>query len=505
MKSAWFVAGLAWRRLRRRDGGVAVTALGLVVATAVLAGVLAGVTIATDRSTAQAIERIPTAQRSVRAVWFGVPAGASERLRVLDGEVGKGLSGIGLPGPVPLLLFRESTVAGHFVGITAVDGVASQVVLRSGRLPHRCTPARCEVLRLRGRGALPNSPGLRLVQVGTATLRSGSSSATSSAQRTPRPSMRRVPLRSSARGGITGRRRRRSSSPRAARRSSGPLRSRGPTGRTRGCGRSLRESRGSGTSTASCAAASAHASSSPIARPRSRRRSGRGAAGGPAVRDRRRAATAAGRRRGSRPSARVHRASRSKHAARPRRGPAQARLVRSTPVAALAAQRDRERRRRGRRRPRRLARRDPRWRRRRSARRSSVADVLRESVLSKGGLALALGAALLAAGLVWLTVSLTREGAASAPSISSPSPRCSSRRLPSRAGRRRRRLRSVGLGVLLLLLPSLVAIAAAIVVARVFPVLSRWWPTGEAVGVAPGLRPSGSAAARGQPLRRSRS
>jgi hypothetical protein len=170
--SAWFVSGLAWRRLRRRDSGVAVTALGLVVATAVLAGVLAGVTIATDRSTAQAIERIPTAQRSVRAAWFGVPAGESERLRALDDDVAKAFSGIGLAGPVPLLLSRESTVAGHFVGITAVDGVAPHVVLRSGRLPHRCTPARCEVLRLRGRGALPNAPGLRLVQVGTAALRS---------------------------------------------------------------------------------------------------------------------------------------------------------------------------------------------------------------------------------------------------------------------------------------------------------------------------------------------
>jgi len=44
--------------------------------------------------------------------------------------------------------------------------------VRTGRLPRTCTPERCEVLRLRGRGALPNAPGLHLVQVGTATLRS---------------------------------------------------------------------------------------------------------------------------------------------------------------------------------------------------------------------------------------------------------------------------------------------------------------------------------------------
>jgi hypothetical protein len=172
VRSAAYVAGLGWRRLRRRDSGALVTTLGLVVATAVLAGVLAGVTIATDRSTARAVEQIPTSARSVRAVWFGIPADESERLAVLDSAVGDAFSGFGLDGPTPLMLFRESTVAGHFVGITAIDGVGPNVVLRSGRLPHTCTPKRCEVLRLRGRGVLPDAPGLRLVQVGTATLRS---------------------------------------------------------------------------------------------------------------------------------------------------------------------------------------------------------------------------------------------------------------------------------------------------------------------------------------------
>ncbi len=49
VRSAWFVTTLAWKRLRRRDSGALVTVLGLAVATAVLAGVFAGVTIASDR------------------------------------------------------------------------------------------------------------------------------------------------------------------------------------------------------------------------------------------------------------------------------------------------------------------------------------------------------------------------------------------------------------------------------------------------------------------------
>ena len=172
MRAVSAVAELAWKRLRRRDSGAFVAILGLVVATTAFAGVLAGVTIATDRSVAQAIERIPASERAVRAVWFGVPGDSGEQLASLDRAVEDAFTGVASEKPVPLALFRESTVAGRFVGITAVDGVAEHVILRSGRLPRTCTAERCEVLRLRGRGGLPDAPGLRFVQVGTANLRS---------------------------------------------------------------------------------------------------------------------------------------------------------------------------------------------------------------------------------------------------------------------------------------------------------------------------------------------
>jgi hypothetical protein len=172
VRSARFIAWLALRRLGRRDSGALLAAAGLAVATAVLAGVLGGVTIASDRSTAQAVERIPAAERSVRAVWFGVPASSDEARPELDRHVRAALDELPLGEPTPLVLVRESTVAGRFVGLTAIEGVGPHVILRSGRLPQPCTPERCEVLRLRGRGTLPNAPGLRLVEVGTATLRS---------------------------------------------------------------------------------------------------------------------------------------------------------------------------------------------------------------------------------------------------------------------------------------------------------------------------------------------
>ncbi len=172
MSGARTILWLSGRRLVRRGGTVALAAAGIAAGTAVVFGVLGGTTVAQDRAVAQAIERIPVGSRSVRAVWFGVPGQAEESQPTLDRRVRAALAPIGLGRPVSLVLFRESTLAGRFVGLGAVDGLAPFVELESGRLPRRCTAARCEVVRLRGRGAIPNAPGLRLLEVGTATLRS---------------------------------------------------------------------------------------------------------------------------------------------------------------------------------------------------------------------------------------------------------------------------------------------------------------------------------------------
>ena len=172
MRATLYVIGLAFGRVRRRSSGALLAAVGIAIGTAVLIGVLAGTKIAQDRSVSQAVDRIPAASRSVRAVWFGVPVGAAQAYPTIDAAVRSKLQSIGLPGPTPIVLFRESTVAGHFVSLAGVEGLAPYVHLTSGRLPRECTPARCEVLLLRGTGTLPNALGLRLVKVGTATLRS---------------------------------------------------------------------------------------------------------------------------------------------------------------------------------------------------------------------------------------------------------------------------------------------------------------------------------------------
>ena len=172
MKGAGYVLALAGKRLRRREGGALVAALGITAAAAVLALILAGTTVAKDRAVAQDVERLPAATRAVRAVWFGVPAGPADDWRGLDRAARDALAPLPTGDPTPIVLVREGTVGGAFVGLAAVDGLRPYVVLRSGRMPRTCRPDHCEVLRLRGKGALPDVPGLRVVQVGTAALRS---------------------------------------------------------------------------------------------------------------------------------------------------------------------------------------------------------------------------------------------------------------------------------------------------------------------------------------------
>ena len=136
-----------------------------------LATVLAGTVVARDESVGRAVEEIPAAQRAVRAAWFGIPA-LDEDHAALDRQARETLARVVPDNPVAFVLFRESTIAGTYVGLGAVDGLSDWVTLRSGRMPRTCEPERCEVVRIRGEGGIPNAPGLRLVEVGTAAVKS---------------------------------------------------------------------------------------------------------------------------------------------------------------------------------------------------------------------------------------------------------------------------------------------------------------------------------------------
>ncbi len=172
VRAALYPLRLVAARLGRRSGAVVLVVLGIAAGAAVLLGGRAGTVVAQDRAVAQAVERIPDGSRSVRAVWFGVPGQSDEPQPVLERRAREALAQTGAGRATSLVLYRESTIAGAFAGLGGVEGLGTSVRLRSGRLPRPCRPERCEVLRLRGSGRMPQPEGLRLEEVGEAVLES---------------------------------------------------------------------------------------------------------------------------------------------------------------------------------------------------------------------------------------------------------------------------------------------------------------------------------------------
>ena len=174
VRSAAFVAALAWKRLRRRDSGALVTAARARGrdgrarrrargrhdrdrprdgagdrADPDVRALGAGGVVRHPRRPERA-----SSQRSTRASTTRSPGSGSTGRR-------RSSSSARAPSPGGSSASRRSTAS------------REHVILRSGRLPRTCTPG-----ALRGaaacaaRGALPSAPGLRLVEVGHGTLRS---------------------------------------------------------------------------------------------------------------------------------------------------------------------------------------------------------------------------------------------------------------------------------------------------------------------------------------------
>jgi hypothetical protein len=164
-----YPVGLAWARLVRRGGRVLLVLLGIAAGAALLAAVLAGSLVAQDRSVERATARVPAEDRTVRLVWGGIASGPGTDVHRLDQVSRRALAPL-VRAPTRAMLFRTSQANGHLFDLGAIDGLSRFVHVRSGRLPHRCSAARCEVLELGGAGPIPKIEGLTLAVVGKATL-----------------------------------------------------------------------------------------------------------------------------------------------------------------------------------------------------------------------------------------------------------------------------------------------------------------------------------------------
>src|SRR5438874_1164725 len=121
------------------------------------------------RTVGEELGRIGPSESSLQVVWSGVPAQAAVPVSTLDAAARGALRSI-VPGrPFGVSLFRQAQFGGAFVNLGGVDGLARWIRLRSGRLPRRCTPRRCELVLVGGHGRLPRLPFLHVVGRGTLT------------------------------------------------------------------------------------------------------------------------------------------------------------------------------------------------------------------------------------------------------------------------------------------------------------------------------------------------
>jgi hypothetical protein len=164
---------LARARLAHRAGRMALVGLGVAAGACVLALVDAGSLVIRDRSLERAVAALPASQRVVQATWFGTLSTGSSAWTRLDAHVRPRLRTLNGGEPVAAMLYREASIHGNLVDLRAVDDVGRYVKLLSGRLPRRCVPTDCEVLRIAGAGPIPSTPQLRLIEVGRATLPAG--------------------------------------------------------------------------------------------------------------------------------------------------------------------------------------------------------------------------------------------------------------------------------------------------------------------------------------------
>ena len=158
---------LALRRVWSRRGRAALAALGAAAGAALLATVLAAALTVSDRTIARGISSLPPPDRQIAAVWGGVPLQQPRGgFAALDRLARRKLTPIVGRAPTPFALFRETRIGGANVDLAAGDDLARWVRLSSGRLPRTCSPSRCEVIQLAGSGPIPR----RFVRVGEGTL-----------------------------------------------------------------------------------------------------------------------------------------------------------------------------------------------------------------------------------------------------------------------------------------------------------------------------------------------
>ena len=162
---------LAAIRLRAHASRNVLAALGIAVGAGILAMTAVGAVAVQDRAVQRALAALQPSDRAVQAVWSGVPAQSSLSYPQLDHLARNALEPVLHHPAFAVEVFRQATWGGAFVNLGAVDSLSRWLVVRSGRMPHACTPHDCELIQIGGRPVAPKLPFLHVV--GAATFRVG--------------------------------------------------------------------------------------------------------------------------------------------------------------------------------------------------------------------------------------------------------------------------------------------------------------------------------------------
>jgi FtsX-like permease family len=154
---------------RLTSGGerLLLVSFGVIAGAAVLAAVLGGRLVMQDRALTLATAQLPADQRVIGVDWFG---GYGGTWRSLDRFVAPAMKSALGQEPARAMIFREASIQQRLVNLRAADDLGRYVKVLSGRLPTTCVPTHCEVLRLAGKGPIPSTPQLHLIEVGRAEL-----------------------------------------------------------------------------------------------------------------------------------------------------------------------------------------------------------------------------------------------------------------------------------------------------------------------------------------------
>jgi len=162
---------LGFRRVAARPAAFVLAGTGIALAACALAAVSAASLVVQDRAVARAIANLPAADRAVRVTWIGVGSAPADRWVPLDRQVRTATERLGTRQTIAVMLYRETRLGKTLVRLGAVDGVAHAAKLRSGRAPRPCRPSRCEVVAIGSGRSVPTVPGL--IASGRASLLAG--------------------------------------------------------------------------------------------------------------------------------------------------------------------------------------------------------------------------------------------------------------------------------------------------------------------------------------------